>query len=140
MPAKPLVMSPIAPPMPPIGGADEKPAPAPALAPVSNRPIMSAMPPDAPPATVGLATLSGVAVALCCSWDAGAAPSKSMSSRFSRLLCGGGPWPLAAADAAATDAAMGFSAASWRCSWIAARWISSAPKRPLPTNDSGGLW
>ena len=42
--------------------------------------------------------------------------------------------------AAATDAAMGFSAAFWRCSWMAARWISSAPKRPLPTNDSGGLW
>lgn len=87
---------------------------------------------DAPP-IAGLATLSGVAAALACSCDAGAAPSKSMSRRFSML-------PPCAWAPPATEAAMGLSAASRRCSWIAARWISSAPKRPLPTNDSGGLW
>lgn len=35
---------------------------------------------------------------------------------------------------------MGFSAAFCRCSRIAASCSASAPNRPLPTNDSGGLW
>ena len=106
---------------------------------VSNSPIISAMPPplplpsdddDAgPPMAAGLAVL----LAAVSSADAGAAPSKSMSSRFSMLVpC----W----APAATAEAAIGFSAAFWRCSWMAARWISSAPKRPRPTNDSGGRW
>ena len=88
-----------------VGGGAELPA--------SNRPIISAMPPlgalEGPPPMAGLAVRSGVpAPAGLCSALAGAAPSKSMSRRFSILFCDE-PVPLAAA-AAATDAAIGFSA------------------------------
>ncbi len=102
---------------------------------------MSAMLPpaaaDVPaPAATGVARLSGVSArvpATLCSVDTVDAPSKSMSSRFSMLLCGAVPL------AAATDAAMPFSAAFCRCSWMAARWISSAPNRPLSDERLGRL-
>jgi hypothetical protein len=85
----------------------------------------------------------------CSESEAGAAPSKSMSRRFSTLLCDAEPPATAAA------AAIGFSRASCFCSLNAVRYgfhrfecptysiaafcIASAPNFPWPRNVSGGL-
>ena len=90
--------------------------------------------------------------------EAGAAPSKSMSRRFSMLDWEGGGAPETAA--AAVAAARGFSRAFCSCSLrcivsgrdfdyfgmiqvtysMAAFCTASAPYLPWPIKDSGGLW
>jgi len=110
-----------------------------------NIPIKSSMPP-APLDPGGLATLFGVPAspsspdalpmgAFCI--DAGAAPSKSMSSRFSAVFCICCVLPPdTAAETAA--AAIGFSRAFCFASSMAA--ACNAELLPLPRKLWGGFW
>ena len=117
------------------------------LLPPPKTPIRSSIPPPlVGEVTDGLATRCGVpakpsspdepAIGAFCI-DAGAAPSKSMSSRFSAFdeACGALAPEIAAVTAAA---AIGFSRASCFASSMAA--ACSAELRPCPMKVCGGLW